>query len=115
VSALYLIYDEAGAGSLQAVLNRKGEIVVRNIPLDPYDGENVDLAGAAIDRVTVKASKTAAGALSQVEVAVRSTEAIAPDTVANGVRLAAVDASGAVIRTATATPTLAPNDPNTSG
>ena len=106
VNYLYPVYDEAGAGSLQTVLNVKGQIVARNVPLDPFGGENVDLAGAAIDRVSVTASKDSTGAITSVEVSIRSTEALAPSTIVGGVHLAALDDKNAVVHTATATPSL---------
>ncbi|HUP60264.1 MAG TPA: Ig-like domain-containing protein [Thermoanaerobaculia bacterium] len=112
VNYLYPIYDEAGAGSLQTVVNKRGEIVGRNLSNDPFGGEDLDLAGAAIDRVAVKATKNSDGTLNSVEVTMRSTEAIAPASLPSGVRLAAVDANGAVIRTSSAAPSLA--DANTA-
>jgi len=111
VNYLYPIYDEAGGGSLQAVLNKRGELVARNLPLDPYGGDNAALTGAAVDRVSVSAKKNSDGTLAQVTVEIRSTDALAAGTVAGGVRLATVDAGGALVRTTTVTPTLA--DANT--
>ena len=110
VNYLYPIYDEAGAGSLQAVLNKRGELVGRNLSNDPFGGEELDLTGGAVDRARVTAKKNAQGELTSVTVDIRSTEAISANTVAGGVRLATIDAN-ARVRTATATPELA--DANT--
>jgi len=104
---LYPIYDEAGAGSLQAVLNRKSEVVARNLPNDPFGGEDLDLAGAAIDRIAFKGKKTSGGAIESVEVTIRSTEALALESVTQGVRLAAIGGTGALLRVSAAVPSLA--------
>ncbi|MFA6958485.1 MAG: Ig-like domain-containing protein [Thermoanaerobaculia bacterium] len=112
VNYLYPIYDEAGAGSLQAVVNKMGEIVARNLSNDPFGGEELDLAGAAIDRVAVRATKNSDGTLASVSVEIRSTEAIAPASMPAGVRLAAIDTNGAVIRVSGVAPSLA--DANTA-
>jgi RHS repeat-associated protein len=111
VNYLYPIYDEAGAGSLQAVVNERGEIVARNLSNDPFGGEELDLAGAAIDRVAVRATKNSDGTLESVSVELRSTEAIAPASMPPGVRLASIDANGAVLRLSGVAPSLA--DANT--
>ncbi|MFL6246086.1 MAG: Ig-like domain-containing protein [Thermoanaerobaculia bacterium] len=102
----YPVYDEAGARALQAVVNERGEIVARNLPNDVYGGENLDLVGAAVDRVTVTARKDAQGAVESVAVDVHLTEQIAPATVAGGVRLALVDKHGGVQRTSAAVPAI---------
>jgi RHS repeat-associated protein len=111
VTHLYPIYDEAGAGSLQAVLNVRGEVVARNLTNDPYGAGDLALAGAAIDGVRLKTTKTATGAIETVEITLHATEQLDASTIATGARLAVVDATGAVLRTATAPPTLAPDDP----
>lgn len=111
ITHLYPIYDEAAAGSLQAVLNARGEVIARNLQNDPYGAADVTLAGAAIDGVKLKAEKNANGAIESIEITLHATERLDPTTIATGTRLAVVDASGAVVRSATVTATLASNDP----
>jgi RHS repeat-associated protein len=113
VTHLYPVYEEAGAGALQIVINTRGEVVARNLSNDPYGGEDVVFTGAAIDGATVKAIKTQNGALSSVEVTLRATEQLAVATVASGARLAAVDATGALVRTSQAAASRAEDDPYT--
>ncbi|HKS23398.1 MAG TPA: Ig-like domain-containing protein [Thermoanaerobaculia bacterium] len=104
---LYPIFDEAAGGTLQAVVNSDGLVVARSSNNDPFGGEEFDLGGAAIDNVSVTATKTAAGALDTVKVTMRATEPLLDTTLATGARLAVVDANGTVRGTATAQPTLA--------
>jgi RHS repeat-associated protein len=109
---LYPVYDEAGAGSLQAVLNKTGDLIARNVPNDAFGGENLDLAGAAVDRVHVTAKKTSAGAIESVKVTIGSTEQINAAGISGGVRLASVDAAGALVNQSTSTPSVG-IDPST--
>jgi RHS repeat-associated protein len=104
---LYPIFDEAATGSLQAAANINGEIVARNVSGDVYGGFEVELAGAAVDRVAIKAKKDQTGDITSIDVTLGVTEAIASATVAGGVRLASLDASDNVVRIATNTPSLA--------
>lgn len=48
--------------------------------------------------------------LESVDVAVRSSEQLAPWSIAGGLRLATVDANGGVVKTATAAPQLVAGD-----
>jgi RHS repeat-associated protein len=107
LARLYPVFDEAGTASLQAVLNVNGQVVARNVPGDAFGAENEDLAGAAVDRVAITATKDNTGNLQSIEVTVRTTEALRSSTLASGLRLASVDANGKVVATSTATPTLA--------
>lgn len=111
VKKLYPIYDEAAGGSLQVVLNDKGEIVARSITTDPFGGGRFDLSAGAIDHIEVTASKSAAGALQSVTVTMRATEQVASSSLASGTRLAVVDANGVVLRTSAVSPVLDPSDP----
>jgi RHS repeat-associated protein len=113
VTRLYPIYDEAGGGTLQVVLNRNGDVVARSVNNDPFGGEQFDLAGAAIDRVSIKAKKDPSGNLTSVTVTMRSTEMLAESTVATGGRLAVVDSNYVALRNSTATPSLGSGDPYT--
>jgi RHS repeat-associated protein len=104
---LYPVYDEAGDGNLQAVIDAGGKLVARNIPSDPYGADALDVSGAAVDRVEVHAKKDNSGNLQSVDVTVHSTEAIAATTVAAGLRLSAVNASGTAVSTSSIVPQLA--------
>lgn len=109
VTHLYPIYDEAGTGSLQAIVNTNGQVVARNLSSDPYGAEDVGLAGAAVDGVKIEVKKTA-GAVDSVTVRLHSTEALSTSTINAGTRLAAVDGAGRLVRVATVTPTPDPDD-----
>lgn len=97
VTHIYPVYDEAGNGTLQVVVNRNGEVVSRNVSTDPYGGEEFQLAGAAVDLVEIKAKKDGAGNLASVNVQVRATEALLEATIATGARLAAVTQNGTAV------------------
>ncbi|HEX8171499.1 MAG TPA: Ig-like domain-containing protein [Thermoanaerobaculia bacterium] len=101
VAHLYPVYDEAGGGSLQAVLNEQAQVVARTLPNDPYGADDVDFAGAAVDDVSITAAKDASGALQRVRVVVHATEQLARATIAGGGRLSVVDADGRIVRSAT--------------
>jgi RHS repeat-associated protein len=107
VSRLYPIYDEAGARSLQVVLNDRALIVSRAIAAGPYGEDQAILAGPAVDNVTVTARKDAAGNIAGIDIILRSTEQIASSSTAAGFRLAAVGADGAVVTSSPVTATLA--------
>jgi len=105
-SRLYPVYDEAAAGGLQLVLDANATVVARNLPNDPYGGDDVTFSGASIDGVSITFSPTA------VTVSMRSTERLDPSTVTAGVRLAALDLDGRVVATAGVVPAL--SDPYTA-
>lgn len=106
---LYPIYDEAGTGSLQTVLNSRAEVVARNLTNDPYGAHDLALTGAAIDGAAIRARKSSTGALTGIDVELHATEQLSLATLPLGVRLAAIDVSGAVVRIAATTPSLAPD------
>ncbi len=114
IGRFYPVYDEAGTGNLDAVLNASGEIVARNVPNDPFGAHELDLNGAAVDGMAIRAAKDRNGHLSSVDVTVRTTEALSAATLAAGLRLAAVDGGGAVVRSSGAVPQLIDNDPYTA-
>jgi len=106
---LYPVFDEPGAGTLQAILNQEGELVSRTVEEGAYGEDEFGLAGAAVDRVALAATKTPSGQLGSVTVSIRTTEQLAGTTVANGGRLSVLDGNGAVVRSATTTPQLFEN------
>lgn len=107
IQRLYPIYDEAGAGTLQAVLNMDGEVVSRTVLGDIYGDDRASVTGAAIDRIAISATKATDGSLQSVRITLRATEELRLASVDGGARLAVLDATGKVIRTSTAIPELA--------
>ncbi|MFL6247287.1 MAG: Ig-like domain-containing protein [Thermoanaerobaculia bacterium] len=105
VTHLYPIYDEAGAGSLQAIVDTTGHVIARNLAKDPYGAEDVALEGAAVDNVQIQVRKTSSGSLDTITISVHATEELSAPTVASGARLATRDNTGAILRTSTVTPT----------
>ena len=108
---LYPTYDEAGAGTLQSVLNANGELAGRNVPNAIYTAQQLHLAGPAVEEVTLEAARDKNGALTSIDITLHATEQLTPATVPTGLRLATVDSSGAVVRTATTPAALVPTDP----
>ena len=102
---LFPIFDEAGAGSLQAIVDENGRLLARNLPTDVYGEEQVAIAAPAIDEVKLTATKDTNGNITQVAVTMHATEPLDASTIATGTRLAAVASNGTLVRTATATPT----------
>lgn len=107
---LYPVYDEAGAGSLQVVLNAQGQVVARTLPNDPYGADDVDFTGAAVDGASIEVKKDSAGVIEQVAVTLHATEHLLASSLSAGARLAVVDADGKLIRTASNPPQLATGD-----
>jgi RHS repeat-associated protein len=100
---LYPIYDEAATRALQAVVNANAEVVARNLTNDPFGAEDVALTGPAIDGVAITGRKTG------VDVSMHATEQLSVASLATGIRIAALDAAGAVVRVAPVPPTLTPD------
>ncbi|HYC50699.1 MAG TPA: hypothetical protein VEB19_06250, partial [Gemmatimonadaceae bacterium] len=111
VIRLYPVYDEAGAGSLQAVLNTSGKIVARSLQTEAYGAETADFGGPAIDDISISIAKDSSGVIAEVKVRIHATERLDPSTIAAGSRLSTVDATGVVIRTTSTPATLASDDP----
>jgi len=109
MTRLYPVYDEAGNGTLQVILNRNGEVVGRGVTLDPYGGQPLELAGAAIDRVTITVKK-AGSSVDTVRVRMRATEELLGSSVAAGTKLSIVDGDGDEVATAPVIAVLAPDD-----
>jgi RHS repeat-associated protein len=110
VGSLYPVFDEAGAGLLQVILNANGDVVSRAVVEGAYGEDESALAGAAVDRIAIDASTTSAGTLDSVTVTIRTTESLDPATVATGARLAIIDEHGAVVRSAPTNASLFDND-----
>jgi RHS repeat-associated protein len=112
-ATLFPIFDEPGAGGLQAVIDETGHLLARNLTADPYGEEQLAIAAPAIDEVKLTAIKDASGNLSSVKVTMHATEPLDTATIAAGTRLAAVDTTGAIVRLSTTAPTQP--DPYTIG
>ncbi|MBW3565715.1 MAG: DUF2235 domain-containing protein [Acidobacteria bacterium] len=103
---LYPVYDEIGGGQLQAVLNESGEIVSRASSNGAYGEESFGIPGPAIDRISISATTDSTGALSSMELELRSTEILDAATIASGTRLVSLDAEGSVLTSSSVTPLL---------
>jgi len=100
------VVDHAGAGSLQAVVDSTGTMVERVVYADSYGDAPRYLQGAVVDRIAIEGKKNANGDVESVDVRVHLSEVLDSSTVANGVRLAAVDASKNVVYQSYVTPTM---------
>ena len=100
------VFDEAGAGTLQVVLNEQGEVVSRTVMEGAYGEDVFGLEGAAVDRIAMEATRDAGGNLTTMNITIRTTEALAEATVEGGARLAAIGENGAVVRSLATPPTL---------
>ncbi|MEA2163766.1 MAG: hypothetical protein QOK37_1893 [Thermoanaerobaculia bacterium] len=102
---LYPIFDESGAGTLQAIIGENGQLVARGLTGDPYAEQQLTITAPALDEVKLTATKDSSGNLTQVQVMMHATEPLDPTTIASGTRLAALSATGAVVRVTTGTAT----------
>ncbi|HWS70945.1 MAG TPA: hypothetical protein VN605_02475 [Thermoanaerobaculia bacterium] len=93
------LVDEAGTGNVTAVFNDQGALVERVLYGDAYGDAPRYLQAPVVERMTFTAVRTGA-TLTSVKVAVSLSDEIAPDSVLAGVRLATVDASNAVVGSA---------------
>jgi hypothetical protein len=75
-----------------------------------YREDEFALAGPAVDRIELAAAKTASCEIDTITVTIRVTEALTLATVSTGAHLAVGNESGAVVRSAAATPSLIDND-----
>jgi RHS repeat-associated protein len=115
LTRLYPVFGEAADGLLDVILNERGELVARNVPNDPYGGgSELSAGGASIDRIAVTAKKDGEGEVTEVEVTLRATDALAGPTLATGLRLAAVDGQGRLVRSSNAAAQLFENDANSA-
>ncbi len=101
------IIDEAGAGSLQSVLDANtGNVVERVLYADAYGEGPRYLQGAVVDSIDLEAKKNDTNQLEKVTVRVHLTEAIEAASLAGGVRLGAIDAARTMVYTTQAVPRL---------
>src|SRR5207237_10009320 len=80
VKRYYPMIDEAGTGSLQAVVDESGALVNRTIVADPYGEDAEALNGPAVDKITIS------GTSSETKVRMHVTEPIDVSTL-GGARL----------------------------
>jgi RHS repeat-associated protein len=103
---LFPIFDEPGAGTLQAVISESGQLLARGLMGDPYGEQQYALSAPAVDHVNLTRNPD-----HSVQISLHATEPLDANTIASGTRLAALTANGTLIRTATTTATQP--DPNT--
>ncbi len=107
VHAYLPLIDEAGAGSLQSVIDAKsGNVVERVLYADAYGDAPRYLQGPVVDSIDVEAKKDKDNKLENVVVRMHLTEAIDAASLSGGVRLGAINASKLMVRPTTATPKL---------
>jgi RHS repeat-associated protein len=94
------VFDEAGTDSLQAVLDKDGNVVERVLYGDSFGDAPHYLQGPVVEKVTY--SSDAGGA---VDIRIHASEKVKQLTIDNGVRLVVLNAAGAVVATGP-TPTL---------
>ncbi len=84
------IADDAGAGSLSAVVDTNGNLVERILYADSYGDAPRYLQGAVADKIELEVTKDNDGNVESVKVRVHLSERIEASTLATGARLASV-------------------------
>ncbi len=102
---VFPVFDEAGAGNLQAIIGEDGHLIARVVTGDPYGEEQRTISGPTIDEVKLTAKKDPTGALTEVRVTMHSTEPLEATTLVAGTRLASVTADGTLVRISPVPPT----------
>jgi YD repeat-containing protein len=105
VTRLYPLFDEAGSGTLQAVIGENGYLVARNVMPDPYGAEEVTIPAPLVDQVQLTATTNAGGTLDTMDVSIRLTEPMAAATIASGAKLSTLAAAGKPAHSFATTPT----------
>lgn len=88
------VIDEAGAGSLQAVLDAEGNLVERVLYADAYGDAPRYLQGPVVDEVSLEIAKDDEGKLERVDVLVRVSESLVADTIASGLAVRSRNSDG---------------------
>lgn len=96
----YPIFDEAGSGSLQAVVGADGNLAERVLYADAFGDAPRYLQGPIVDRITYAATKDSSGNIEKVDIRLHVSEKLRSDTVVIGARLAAVKSNGDLVLTA---------------
>ncbi len=105
------VADEAGTGSLAAVVDAEGNLVERVLYADAYGDAPRYLQGAVADKISLHVSKDEGGNLTEMTVRVHLSEPVIGSTLETGARLASVKADKSLAQLATADPDL--EDPYT--
>lgn len=100
------VADEAGTGSLSAVLNDAGNLIERVLYTDSYGDAPRYLHGAVADKIALKLTKNGAGNLESVKVRVHLSERVDESTLATGARLASVKADHSLAQLSSVVPEL---------
>jgi len=100
-TAYYPVFDEAGTDSLQAVLDKDGNVVERVLYGDSYGDAPHYLQGPHVQQVTFANQSDGS-----VDIRIHSSEAIKQLTVAGGVRLRSLKSDGTLAATSSVQPTL---------
>jgi RHS repeat-associated protein len=98
------VFDEAGTGSLQAVVDGDGNLAERVLFADSYGDAPRYLHGAVVEKVSYSAKRDPLGNLSEVQVSVRISEKVVESTRGTGYRLAAINDAKETVNVASAPP-----------
>jgi RHS repeat-associated protein len=98
------LVDQAGAGSVQAILSsQSGLLAERVLYADAYGDAPRYLQGAVVDKIQVEPTKAGDGSVEKVLVRVRLSETVDATTLASGLRVSTLNAAGSVVTTAVGT------------
>jgi RHS repeat-associated protein len=93
----YPVFDEAGSGSLQAVIGSDGNLTERVLYADSFGDAPRYLQGPVVDRITWTATKNDDGEIDEVDIRLHLSEKVREATIPVGARLAAVKSNGDVV------------------
>lgn len=105
------LIDEGVTDSVHAIVGPSGKLSERVLYADAYGDAPRYLTGPVVDEISLTFEKDASGNVGTAKVQMHLSEAIDPATMSGGCRLAAVNASGAVVAASAVTPAL--TDANT--
>ncbi|HEU4887866.1 MAG TPA: RHS repeat-associated core domain-containing protein [Thermoanaerobaculia bacterium] len=95
------LIDEAGAGSVQAILSsQSGLLAERVLYADAYGDAPRYLQGAVVDKIEIEPTKAGGGSVEKVVVRVRLSETVDATTALSGLRVTVLNAAGAVVTAA---------------
>lgn len=113
VRRLLPIVDEAGTGSLIAVLGTDGNLVERVLDGDSYGDAPKYIHGPIVDRIKLRAKKDGAGNITEVTVKVHLTEKIREASTADALVIRSVEAEGGEVAEIRGASTIDEDDPYT--
>jgi RHS repeat-associated protein len=103
------VVDEAGSGSVQAVVAASGLLAERVLYGDAYGDAPRYLQGPVVDKIEIGPAKAGDGSLSSVTMRVRLSETVDVTTISSGLRVSAIDSAGSVVAAASGAITASGN------